>query len=584
MHGPYIRLFFVTLLLIVFALISGCTQPEDIAAPISTTKICMSPACMPSTPDGYSYELWAVDTLDNYYSIGKFLWDNYMYRFYDIDSNRLDTVWTVQYDLLNPFYRFLAVSVEKLPDVYPDSAGPIMLRDTIVDPDIWPMLLAFPVDYSYARVTFSIETPTDKDSDSYDASGVWFAYYDYYRDTITDTTDVVSSAARLSRSQHYDTTFWRCDTRDPLSNSCTRWTELSTSSDADTFIVDSLTKPVETLYWICEGRDEYGDCINWIDITDQFNWYDTLINPALYDTIVYDTLKDTLAISCVIVDTNYHYIPDTLTIDTFTHISVSYDYVVFPVNFNSDSATIDTFAIDPCTGDTIPVQIVWFSDYDITPPTNLTFTTSVRYIVNLDRFIASHEEIADLSGTKWHYKGWVISPYLAPPYQAIDCDELGRMTKPPWLPFTIDYYFDEPDKWPIISTGSFKSFDKGDYTPNIYSDNRRVPNFPGEDFIRNLPCGADNYYFADENSSGTMIGDIFVTLEPDNFDENTNFPIVLFITKHNIPAYNNVSRTTPDISNQEQQRGEDFDLLNIASSVEGNPFGFPGIKVHLIRE
>jgi hypothetical protein len=580
MHGPYIRLFSASLLLIVFAFIWGCSQPDDVVAPISTTKICMSPACLPSTPDGYSYELWVMDTLDNHYSIGKFLWDNYMYRFYDLDSNRLDTVWTVQYDLLNPFYRYLAVSVEELPDIYPDSAGPIMLRDTIVNPEIWPMLLAFPVDYSYARVTFGMETPTDKDSDSHDASGVWFAFYDYHRDSIVDTTNVVSSAARAPRPQRYDTTYWRCDAGDAFN--CTRWVEVTTSSTADTLIVDSSAKPVDTLYWICEGRDEYGDCINWIDISDLFHWYDTLINPISYDTVVYDTLMDTLAISCVIVDTNYQYVPHPLLIDTFTHISVSYDYVVFPVNF--DTFTIDTFAIDLCTGETIPDQIKYLSDNDITPPTNLTFTTNVRAVVNLDRFIASHEEITDLSGTKWHYKGWVISPYLAPPYQTIDCDELGRLTKPAWLPFTMDYYFDEPDKWPIISTGSFKSFDKADYTPNIYSDNKRVPNFPGEDFIRNLPCGADNYYFADKNSPIAMIGDIFVTLEPDNFDENTNFPILLFITRHNIPAYGSVSATTPDISNLEQQRGENFDMLNIAGRVEGNPFGFPGIKVHLIRE
>ena len=144
MFWHYKHIFSYAILLIAFTLVLGCTQPEDVAAPISVTKMYMSPVQLPTTPAGYSYELWAVDTAENYYPIGKFLWDNYLYRFYDLDSNRIDTVWSVPYDLLNPFYEYLAVSVETIPDLFPDSAGPVMLRDTIIDPEIRPMLLAFP--------------------------------------------------------------------------------------------------------------------------------------------------------------------------------------------------------------------------------------------------------------------------------------------------------------------------------------------------------------------------------------------------------------------------------------------------------
>ncbi len=575
----YKHFFHVTLLLIVFTLVLGCTQPEDVAAPISVTNIYMSPVQLPTTPEGYSYELWVVDTAENYYPIDKFLWDNYLYRFYDLDSNRVDTVWSVPYDLLNPFYEYLAVTVETIPDLFPDSAGPVMLRDTIIDPKIWPMLLAFPIDFSFARVTFGMETPTDKDSHSQDASGVWFAFYDYHVNVNTDTFNVTSSVRVLqARTLSYDTTFWQCTGVDAQLN-CINWVDVSMvvatnpSYPYDTLIINTTPKLVDTTYWNCGGRDAFGNCVDWIDISEQFYWYDTSISPLSYDSVIYDTLLDTLAISCVVVDTNFNYVPDPLLIDTFTHISVTYENVAFPVNF--DTATINTFAVDPCTGNTIFVEIDPLTDYD----PNLSYSTSISSIDTLDYFSESFEETADLNGTNWHYKGWVISPYLAPPYQPAECDELSLMTKPAWLPYTVDQYFDKPDEWPVISTGCFKSFAEPDYTPNIYSDNKRVPSFPGEDFIRNLPCGADNYYFADENAPYTRLGDIFITLEPDNFDRNTNFPIVLFITRYHMLSYSMVNSWLPH-----EQREEDFDMLNIASRVEDSPFGFPGIKVNLVRE
>jgi hypothetical protein len=583
MLGHYKHLFSIASILTIFIMILGCTQPEDVAAPVSVTKIYMSPVQLPTTPDGYSYELWAVDTANNFYPIDNFLWNNYYHRFYDLDSVQMDSVFSVPYDLLNSFYEYLAVTVETNPDMYPDSAGPVMLRDTIIDPKLWPMQLVFPADYSFARITYSLETPTDKDSYSRDASGVWFAFYDYRVNTLQDTIDVSSTAAATDRKLFYDTTFWECAGVDAQLN-CVQWVDVTDvvasnpSYEYDTMIVSVTPKLVDTTYWNCGGEDAYGNCVDWIDISDNFHWYDTAISPLAYDTVIYDTLMDTLAISCVVVDTNYNFVPDPLMIDTFTHISVTYDRVAFPVNF--DTVDVDTFAVDPCTGNTIYVEIEPLSDYSL----NLSFTSFIRRIDTLDYFSASYEETPDLTGTGWHYKGWVISPYLAPPYQPTECDELGKMTKPAWLPFTTNSYFEEPDKWPIISTGSFKSFASADYTPNEYSDNKRVPNFPGEDFIKDLPCGADDYYFADMATPLTGAGDIFITLEPDNFDRNTNFPIFLFITRYTIPPYNMVHTLTPDGSGAEQQRGAYFDMVLLAERVSDNPFGFPGINVHLVRE
>ncbi len=578
MLGHYKHFFSIASILIIFSMILGCTQPEDVAAPVSTTRMYLSPVQLPTTPEGYSYELWAVDTADNFYPIQNFLWNNYTRHFYDLDSVRLDSVFTVSYDLLNPFYEYLAVTVETIPDTALDIPGPVMLRDTIIDPKIWPMQLVFPVDYSFARITFGMETPTDKDSHSQDGSGVWFAFYDYIVYNLMDTTGVTSKASATSRKLFYDTTYWDCGAVDAQLN-CVDWVDVSDQVAAnpeykpDTFIVQVTPKLVDTTYWNCGAEDAYGNCVEWIDISDNFHWFDTAISPMAYDTIIYDTLKDTLAIACITVDTNYNYIPDPLYIDTFTHISVTYENVAFPVNF--DTATVDTFAIDPCSGETISLEIKPLSDYNL----NLTYAAVLKETDTLDYLSPSFEETADLTGTGWHYKGWLISPYMAPPYQPFLCDELGQLTKPAWLPFTLKTYFENPDEWPIISTGSFRSFAGPDYTPNIYSDNKRVPSFPGEDFIKNLPCGADNYYFSDMAHPRDTVGDIFITLEPDNYNKNTNFPIILFITRYGVPPYNFIHSNMPG-----EQRGDLFDMKLLAERVNDNTIGFPAIDVHLVRE
>ncbi len=593
MRGRNIRLFFVTLFFGILALMFGCTQPDDIAAPVSTTTVILQPMKFPTPPDNYFYKFWAVDSADNYYLIQKFFWNNYLQRVYDLDSNQIDTVFTVEYDLLDPFYEYLAISVEMLPDTMPDTIpGPIMLLDTIMDPDNGPMKMVFPLNYGGSFTGFSMQTPTDKDSYSQEASGVWFAYYTYDSMTIYDTTNVfmlTPPPIKEDRILTYDTTYWDCDSMGILT--CARWTDvtndvfLNPSYPYDTLIVDITPYPIDTVYWRCDSLDG-ATCVESTNVSDLFKWYDTLADPALYDWVVYDTLLDTLGLACVKQVVDYHYVPDTLNIDTFIHISVDYDFVTFPVNFNPND-TIDTSFTDPCTGAVTPLSILPLKDYIHVP---LYFVDSVSKIDTVDNFSPIHnEETHDLTGTNWHYKGWILSPYLAPPFQPIDCPELGRLTPPAWLDFTVfdafsDYfieaYYSTPLEVPIISTGSFKSFGAGDYTPNIYSDNKRVPNFPGEDFIQNLPCGAESYYFADRLYPNVSTGKIFVTIEPDNYDTSTNFPFILFLSRYTIPSFSDISITEPNNS----QNSIFFDLQNQSGAVTGNTAGFPWVQVTLIRE
>ena len=52
----------------------GCTQPEDIVTPISSSEITLAAERLPSLPDGMAYELWVADNSDTV-SLGKFTWD-----------------------------------------------------------------------------------------------------------------------------------------------------------------------------------------------------------------------------------------------------------------------------------------------------------------------------------------------------------------------------------------------------------------------------------------------------------------------------------------------------------------------------
>ncbi|PKK82250.1 MAG: hypothetical protein CVT49_14595 [candidate division Zixibacteria bacterium HGW-Zixibacteria-1] len=530
MLGRQIRLFLTSLMILVSVLFVGCDQPDDVVAPVSATKIYLSPVQLPSTPSGFIYEFWAKDTAGTAYSIGKFQWDSYLYRFLDGNSNKIDSFWTVDYDVLNSFYRFLEVSVEPYPDPQPDVQGAIILRDTIGDPTVNPIQMVYPVDFGISTVGFSLETPTDKNSESYDASGVWFALYNYDSLVISDTVRVTMSTS----------------TKEP------RRLEL------------------DTTYWICNEEDA-GICIDSSDITpqvlldpnymidDRWRTLDTTNLLELANTL------DTLAIVCIDTVIDSFYVPDSLAIDTFIHTTLDFDFVARPVNIGTKTDTVPM--VDPCSGVSRNLIIEPFTDYIH----SLTYTTVTR-IAKIDRFLPNYEEVPDLTGTKWHYKGWIISPYLP-----ADCDELGRMTKPQWTDFIINQIFERPDDWAIISTGSFKSFATHD-DGNPYSLKRRVPNFPGEDFLTNLPCGrAVPYIFADSTQPRFETGDIFITLEPDDFDRNTNFPLFLFTTRWHIPPYELVSDTS---TNHVQTTS----MLNVSGRVTNNPFGFPGIDVVIERK
>ncbi len=520
------RLYFTALFAILLALILGCTQSEDIIAPAAATDITLTPARLVSPPDGYVYALWLIDKDDEAVFIDVFDWNSDLYRFMDTSGNRIDSVWTVGLDILDPKFRYLALTIEALsgPDrLDTTDHGPIMLLDAIADPKQSPMKMIFPMDLWLGSLTFCVETPTDGNSQSNDAGGVWFALYVYDSVLVTDTTRLI-----------------------------TPFTIQSTDRPLD---IDTIS------YWDCL---EYSgpDCIDSQEVTasDPYDWVvaDTSNLEELANTL--DTIgfrNDTLRLGTLLVSPVIQ-LPDTVWLDTMFYQYMTWDYVATPVNVTDQDRT-DSIGVDQW-GRPTWFTVKPFQDYNYQLIFDYRNTNTHSYMI--DRFLSAHDELPDLDTTDWHYRGWVLSSELAPP--SVPEGTFGKLTLPKWMPVHYDIFL-RPIDGGIISTGSFNSFDSAD-DENPYSGVSRVPPFPGEDFINGVPGGVSGFCAGE--------GTIIVTLEPNNYNsDSTNFPLLLFTGP--TPAINSVNISIPHV--------QMFPMINQYSAVENNPFGFPSIAVKINR-
>jgi hypothetical protein len=578
MFERYNRLIFIVLTSILLVIVMTCTQPDDVIAPVSETQLILRPDRLPTLPDGMVYYLWALDTASetNAYFIGNFIWKNEYFKFYDLDNNQIDSIWTADYDVLDPFYRYLCVSVERsgeLPtgDVMSvDSIGPIMLLDTLVAPEEAVMKMVYPIDLWLGDGFFCVETPTDSNSNDHESGGIWFAEYLYQDYPMADTSGVrffISQAnPQLERplylvANDIDTTYFRCVQYSPnYPFPC-----------IDSIVIDEATyNPSNNTHFI------------YFDTTDADSF--VFLRPegpeGPVDTVSVDTLRffvDTVQIANVEIVTDSSYtVSDTLILDSFVHTYMSFDYVTLPINL-TDSNLVDTITasiydddIDEWVDDTQIVTRPPLNDFNHT----MVFDIYVSaYTVRVDRFLHSYEEVPDLENTKWHFKGWVVSPYLEPK------SAFGELVLPAWNFFYADQELSPVDGG-LITTGSFKSF-RGPDDGNPYSDNHRVPPVPGEDFLLNLPAGVDSIYFTDQNNPTSNAGTVFITLEPDNYSDSLhNFPLVYMASR--IPTDSAVTDTMPHT--QFQSGDPMFNMSNKFSAVNDNSFGFPAIRVGILRK
>ncbi len=161
----------------------------------------------------------------------------------------------------------------------------------------------------------------------------------------------------------------------------------------------------------------------------------------------------------------------------------------------------------------------------------------------------------------WKYKGWVVAPQI--PQSAV-----GKMTKPAWSVQNV--YLDQTDGG-LISTGTFYDVTKPD-SANPYSAGTRVPPYPGEDFLQNLPPGVPTPLNLIPNATGENPGRVFISLEPTNAQtDTTNFPLILFVGP------------LPSSANQVRAAATQQYVLRGWMQTDDPYRGFPAITVEIQR-
>jgi hypothetical protein len=152
----------------------GCTQHDDIVKPQNRASITIRPLNLPTLDTLYAYELWML-TLDGsdsaFTSLGKFLWDNYEFRFTDLSGEYIDSVYEVPG--IWEDYDYIVVTVENRNDPDPGPSGSIMLVDEVDDPVARPISLRFPADFSMTTGYYFTGTPSDDNDDTDEEKGLW---------------------------------------------------------------------------------------------------------------------------------------------------------------------------------------------------------------------------------------------------------------------------------------------------------------------------------------------------------------------------------------------------------------------------
>ena len=208
-------------------------------------------------------------------------------------------------------------------------------------------------------------------------------------------------------------------------------------------------------------------------------------------------------------------------------------------------------------GDAIHIDTVAYeSDKDYVFSSN--YTTGASSTDSIDIFTTGFQFLPSLTGSGWHYKGWVLGPQTATgPAKFVrmnfgenfefNWEKKGRLLLPTGvfhdtlidsLQIDVDTFIFGPDT--IIQPVYTYSHENGYHNPGdgeshpFLDDSRtRVPPFPGEDFLSTSfstrfsinPSPGSPLSFA---NSATDTAIAFITFEPDNYtDTSKNFPLVI---------------------------------------------------------
>ncbi len=231
-----------------------------------------------------------------------------------------------------------------------------------------------------------------------------------------------------------------------------------------------------------------------------------------------ESFDDTTGITSWEVDTT----ADTTTIDGETKvIIVGIDDASIKVDTLMVVKGLDTVQHIATTFDVVEDTLTNAPYYNTKLSINYQIDSLSHPLITWDDFNQGQNNddfgMPNLKDWGWKYKGWVVEPQI--PTSAV-----GQMTKPAWpVPGS---YLDQTDGG-LLTTGSFYDVSKPD-SANPYTASLRVPPYPGEDFLQNLPAGITaplNLLPGDGDP-----GRVFISLEPVNaLTDTTNFPLVLFL-------------------------------------------------------
>ncbi|MCH7946733.1 MAG: hypothetical protein IIC66_02935 [candidate division Zixibacteria bacterium] len=281
---------------------------------------------------------------------------------------------------------------------------------------------------------------------------------------------------------------------------------------------------------------------------------------------LFDSIRDTLSLDSFWVDTTYEIFPRDTIIRNLINIfrdSTKCDTCPFISKDTTRIFGVDSFSHavirfyqdvqndTAAAGDSILVTIP-----------NFIYTIGSLFAFNFDDFTQDSFALPDYDSLGWNYKGWVVSPTVAP-------SAVGSVTLPAWRPNSSNDSLMPGISGGLLTTGTFSKINEPDNN-NPYVAGPRLPQFPGEDFIANLPGGmtTGNWGGLVPLSSGNS-GTVFISLEPTNFvTDTTNFPLIAFMG--NIPS--NDSTVTATVV-----------IINMQNRTQTNdPFiGFPRIRVDI---
>jgi len=283
-----------------------------------------------------------------------------------------------------------------------------------------------------------------------------------------------------------------------------------------------------------------------------------------------DSIRDTLSLDTFWVDTTYEIFPRDTVIPNLINIfrdSTKCDTCPFISKDTTRIFGVDSFShkvirffqdvqIDSAdAGDSILVTIP-----------NFIYTIGSDSAFSFDEFTQDSFALPDYSSYGWNYKGWVVSPTVAP-------SAVGNATLPAWQPNLPFDSLMPGINGGLLTTGKFNKINKAD-TINPFKAGPRLPQFPGEDFIENLPGGMvpvseGGSWVGLVPSSGPISGTVFISLEPTNFvTDTTNFPLIAFMVE--VPKSRNIVTATVVIIN----------MQNKTQTNDGFT-GFPRIRVDI---